>query len=72
MANEVSTTVRIQEIENALASALARGDFEVVNIDGERFLQPVLQESGIYIGGQKYPVLSLYSVARDLERLLHG
>lgn len=72
MQDSRSVITRVNEIEDALAKALRRGDFEVIAIDGERFLQPVMQENGIYIGGRSYPVLSLYDVAREMERLLHG
>ncbi|MHA7881742.1 hypothetical protein [Nitratireductor rhodophyticola] len=64
-------TRRIQRVEDAIAQALNRGSFEVVTHDGERYLQPILQ--GHVIGDCdiiSLPRLSLFNVARDLERAL--
>lgn len=63
---------RIVEIEEALAHALNRGDFEVVTDEGHRYLEPVLGEH--VIGGNQcvlsIPRLDLSKVARDIERYL--
>ncbi len=64
-------TRRSLEIEDALAKALNRGSFEVITHDGERYLQPILQ--GHILGDCDIiscPRLSLFNVARDLERHL--
>jgi len=65
-----SVTRRIAEIEDALATALRSGGFEVVAIDGERFLRPILRGHVMEDAIWSYPLLSLDQVARDLERLL--
>jgi hypothetical protein len=65
-----SVTRRVAEIEEALANALRRGDFEVVTIDGERYLRPILRGHVMEDAIWSYPLLSLDAVARDLERLL--
>lgn len=68
----MTTTVtrRVAEIEGALAKALRRGGFEVVTIDGERYLRPILSADMLEHMGFTYPLLSLDAAARDLERLL--
>lgn len=65
-----SVTRRVAEIEEALANALRRGDFEVVVIDAERFLRPILRGHVMEDAIWSYPLLPLDAVARDLERLL--
>ncbi|WP_273794716.1 hypothetical protein [Brucella intermedia] len=63
-------TLRVQEIEDALAIALNQEEFVVVHSDGERYLEPILKEHGIDLSVRSFPRLSLTLVARDLERLL--
>lgn len=63
-------TLRVQEIEGALAIALNQEEFVVVHSHGERYLEPVLKEHGIDLSVRSFPRLSLTLVARDLERLL--
>lgn len=66
-----SVTRRILDIEDALANALNRGDFEIVTHDGERFLRPILAGHVSDVDAiNTYPLLPLNLVARDLERLL--
>lgn len=62
-------TARIQKIEDALASALSRGEYEIVEENGARYLEPIFA-GGEFVPPLGYPRLSLYEVARDLERLL--
>ncbi|MEC9243438.1 MAG: hypothetical protein VYB05_01595 [Pseudomonadota bacterium] len=65
-------TRRVQRVEDALAQALNRGDFEIITYDGQRYLQPIMR--GHVVGGDvdilSLPRLSLFDVARDLERAL--
>ncbi len=60
-------STRILRIEEALAKALSRGDFEVVTEDGHRFLRPILAG---HVCGEiiSEPMLDLNQVARDVER----
>lgn len=61
---------RVALIEDALAEALPRGDFEVVHTDGERYLRPILSGHVAEEAVWSYPLLRLDAVAREMERLL--
>ena len=61
---------RVSDIEEALAKALDRGDFEVVTYDGERYLRPILNGHVSPEGIYSIPLLSLDRAAREIERLL--
>ena len=61
---------RVAMIEDALAEALKRGDFEVVHADGERFLRPILSGHVAEELIWTQPLLPLHAVAVELERLL--
>lgn len=61
---------RVQLIEDALAEALNRGDFEITHVECERFLQPILAGHVMPDAVWSVPLLSLDVVAREVERLL--
>lgn len=71
--DNIPVTHRVAEIEEALAKALNRGDFEIITEKGERYLRPIL--TGHVLGLDfdaivSTPLLSLDAVARDIERYL--
>lgn len=61
---------RVALIEEALAKALHRGDFEVTSDKGERYLRPILDGHVMAEAIWTRPLLSLDAVAREMERLL--
>ncbi len=68
--DDQSISARILIIEDALARALNRGDFNVTSEHGERYLVPVLLGHVMEDAVISRPMLSLNAVAREMERLL--
>lgn len=70
MALDLPVHNRVAAIEEALATALNRADFEVTAIDGERYLRPILRGHVMEDAVWSIPLLSLDAAAREIERLL--
>jgi len=68
--NEI--TSRVHEIENALADYFRMsGNWQITTNEGEHFLEPLIYGlEGYGIDIRDVPTISLWSLARELERKL--
>ncbi|SOC26939.1 hypothetical protein SAMN05421512_11726 [Stappia indica] len=63
--------MRVRQVEEALAAAFRqRGNFEVMTVDGERWVYLTPNSHLFADAGVEQPTAGLWDLAVDLERLL--